>query len=92
MRICVLGRKNFYGSGSIWSAAFSGKIYSFVKTYELRGLDASKGIFHYLLACSKNGGQAPKNIHDFIPWEMSEERKTFFKEPMSSMTSENIGT
>lgn len=92
VRICVLGRKNFYGSGAIWSAEFSGKIYSFVKTYELWGLDASKGIFHYLLACSENGGKAPKNINDFIPWEMSEERKSFFREPMNSMTSENIIT
>jgi transposase len=90
VRICVLGRKNFYGSGSIWSAEFSGKIYSFVKTYELWGLDASKGIFHYLLACSENGGKAPKDINDFIPWEMSEERKIFFKEPMHSITSKII--
>lgn len=91
VRICVLGRKNFYGSGSVWSAEFSGKIYSFVKTYELWGLDASKGIFHYLLACSENGGQAPRNINDFVPWEMSKDRKSFFREPMNSMTSENIG-
>jgi len=84
VRLCVLGRKNFYGSGSVWSAKFSGKIYSFIKTYELWGLDASKGLYEYLQACSENGGKAPKNLKDFLPWEMSEERKAFFKSPKAN--------
>lgn len=82
VRICALGRKNFYGSGSIWSAEFSGKMYSFVKTYEHWGLDASKGLYEYLKACSENGGNAPAQLNDFIPWKMSEERKAFFTSTM----------
>ena len=81
LRLCVLGRKNFYGAGSIWSAELSAKMYSFVKTFELWGLNATKGIYEYLLACSENGGKPP-NLNEFLPWEMSEERKQFFREPM----------
>lgn len=87
-RICVVGRKNFYGSGAEWSLNLSAMMYTFIKTYELWDLDASKGIHYYLLACSENGGNPPKNLENFLPWKMSEERKAFFRSPMNSKTPE----
>ena len=82
VRICVVGRKNFYGSGSIWSAKLSGQMYTFVKTYELWGLNASKVLYSYLNACAENGGKAPEQLDDFLPWKMSKERLEFFKSTM----------
>jgi transposase len=82
VRICVIGRKNFYGSGSIWSAVLAGQMYTFIKTYELWGLDASNVLYAYLDACAKNDGKAPAQLDEFLPWKMSEERLDFFKKPL----------
>jgi len=66
VRTCVVGRKNFYGSGSIWSAMLSGQMYTFVKTYELWGLSASKVLYSYLNACAENGGKPPEQLDVFF--------------------------
>lgn len=89
LRGLAVGRKNYYGSGAKWSAEFTGKIYSFFKTYELWKLDSAKVLYSFLLACSENGGKPPEDLTNFLPWEMSEERKTYFREPISQTQTKN---
>ena len=70
----VVGRKNFYGSGSVWSGYFAAGMFSIFQTLELSGLNQYLWLTEYLQACANNGGKPPDSISQFIPWKMSKER------------------
>jgi len=81
IRSPVVGRKNYYGSGSIWSAMFAAMLFSILQTLGLWDINSRHWIIDYLTACAENGGQAPENIESFIPWSMTEERKAELSHP-----------
>lgn len=68
----VLGRKNYYGSGSIWSAELAAMMFSQLQTIELWQLNPRHWLQDYLTACAKLGGIAPADLTPFLPWSMSE--------------------
>jgi transposase len=71
----VIGRKNYYGSGSIWSAELAATLFSILQTLNLWGVNPRHWLMAYLTACAENGGRAPLDIDSFIPWTMSEARR-----------------
>ncbi len=77
----VVGRKNFYGSGSIWSAELAAKMYTQLQTVVQWGLNPEHWAQDYLTACARNGGAAPTDLTPFLPWAMSEERRQFLSKP-----------
>jgi transposase len=74
MRTPVVGRKNFYGSGSLWSARLAAMMYSLLMTARLWKLNARTWLSAFLLACAENGNRAPRDITAFLPWTMNEGR------------------
>jgi transposase len=80
----VIGRKNYYGSGSIWSAQLAAIFFSILQTLGLWGINPRHWLMVYLAACAENNGQAPQNIDSFIPWLMDDERKTELTLPYQS--------
>lgn len=74
MRGPVVGRKNFYGSGSKCSAELAARMYSLMATLKLWGINARTWLGSYLQACADNGNQAPSGINAFLPWAMDERR------------------
>ena len=70
----VVGRKNFYGSGSEASAELAATMYSVFATMKLWGLNARTWLGAYLQACADNGNQPPENINAFLPWQMETKR------------------
>ena len=82
MRNPVNGRKNYYGSGSQWSATLAAMMFSLFQTLLLWKLNPHHWLYRYLTACAENGGQAPADIAPFIPWLMSEEQKQQLSQPM----------
>ena len=82
MRNPGMGRKNYYGSGSQWSAGLAAMMFSLFQTILLWKLNPHHWLHSYLTACAENGGQPPADISPFIPWEMSEERKQQLAKPM----------
>jgi transposase len=82
MRNPGMGRKNYYGSGSQWSAGLAAMMFSLFQTILLWKLNPHHWLHSYLTACAENGGQPPVDIAPFIPWEMSEERKQQLARPM----------
>lgn len=70
----VVGRMNFYGSGSEVSAELAATIYSSLATMKLWGLNARTWLAAYLQACADNGNQPPENINAFLPWQMDAKR------------------
>ena len=77
----VVGRKNFYGSGSLESAELTAKMYTQLQTVEQWGLNPDHWMQEYLEACAAAGGTAPADLTPFLPWEMSEERRQYLAKP-----------
>ena len=75
MRGPALGRKNYYGSGSVWSGRFTAALFSVFQTLLKHEINPRLWLLEYLQACAENGGQAPEDISRFLPWKMSEEKR-----------------
>ena len=83
----VLGRNNYYGSGSIWAASLAAMQFSIFQTMLLWGINPRTWILLYLEACAKNKGVAPEDLSEFLPWKMSEARLLQLAKPPDSNTS-----
>jgi transposase len=77
----VTGRKNYYGSGSIWSAELAAMMFSQLQTIELWQLNPRHWLQEYLTACAQQGGTAPADLSLFLPWRMSEDRRQQLAKP-----------
>jgi transposase len=69
-RLAVVGRKDFYGSGSEWSGQLAATMYSVLMTLKLWRLNARTWLSAYLQACADHGNCAPPDINAFLPWAM----------------------
>ncbi|MCP4378301.1 MAG: transposase, partial [bacterium] len=81
----VNGRKNYYGSGSLWSAQLAAALFSILKTLELWGINPRHWLSAYLSACANHGGKAPTDITPYLPWKMKPARREALSRPASSM-------
>jgi len=84
VRLPVVGRKNFYGSGALWSGQLAAVLFSLFQTLALWKINPRLWLTAYLEACAANGGQAPQEIEGFLPWKMTQEqRQSFSSQPPS---------
>ena len=83
----VIGRKNFWGSGALWSGELAAMLFSLFQTLELNEINPRKWLTAYLNACAAAGGKAPANVEEWLPWELSEKQRrelTSKPEPVNS--------
>jgi transposase len=72
----VVARKNFYGSGSLWSGRLAAMLFSLFQTIQLWNMHVGNWLTAFLEACAAAGGRPPPEPHSFLPWNMTpEERK-----------------
>jgi transposase len=81
----VVGRKNYYGSGSIWSANLAAMMFSLLQTMVLWNLNPAHWLRDYLTTCARNGAQTPTDLSSFLPWTMSDDRKQQLALPPPSL-------
>ena len=67
----VIGRKNYYGSGSLWSAALAANLFTLIQTLALWRIPVRPWLNNYLQACADNGGHPPTDITPFLPWSLA---------------------
>ena len=67
----VVARKNFYGSGALWSGRLAAMLFSLFQTLQLWGMDTGKWLTAYLSACAKADGKPPPDLQSFMPWNMT---------------------
>src|SRR5438105_3438263 len=72
----ALGRKNYYGSGALWSGRLAAALFSILATLQLWQINPRLWLNWYLQSCAEAGSQAPDNIRPFLPWNLSEARRT----------------
>jgi len=80
----VVGRKNFYGSGSLWSGRLAAMLFSLFQTIQLWRMDVRRWLTAYLTACAKAGGQPPSDLHHYLPWNMTDEQRQEMSLPKSN--------
>ena len=80
----VTGRRNFYGSGSLWSSQLAAILFSIFQTIRLCGLNCRHWLRLYLTACAENHGQPPEDLSLFLPWKMDEKRRQQLSKPFDS--------
>jgi transposase len=71
----VVGRKNYYGSGAVWSGQLAAMLFSLLQTLCLWKLNPRAWLTAYLTACAEAGGAAPAEAERFLPWNLSAEQR-----------------
>jgi transposase len=74
LRNPALGRKNYYGSGSLWSGRLTATMFSILATLKFWNLNPRAWLIWYFEQCAATGGKAPADIEPFLPWNLSEEQ------------------
>jgi transposase len=66
----VVGRKNFYGSGSVASAELASRVWTITATAQRAGLNVLTYLTSYLDACAQASGKPPPpdTLTRFLPW------------------------
>jgi transposase len=82
LRTPVVGRKNYYGSGSVWSAHLAAMMLSVLQTVLLWDLNPHHWLTAFLQACADNGGKSPTDLRAFLPWQMTPERREELARPV----------
>jgi transposase len=90
LRNPVVGRKNYYGSGSIWSARLAAMLFSVLQTVMLWGLNPRQWVRAFFQACAANGGKPLTDLRPFLPWQMMDERKRQLAQPVPWAPCSNI--
>ncbi len=70
----VVGRKNFYGSGSEWSGQLAAMMFSLLATLRSWQINPRTWLSDYLTACAAAGNRAPRNLKPYLPWSMEAAR------------------
>lgn len=71
----VVGRKNYYGSGSLWSGQLAAMLFSVFQSLALWNMNPRVWLTEYLQASAHAGGRALADVGAFMPWNMSEEKR-----------------
>jgi transposase len=67
----AVARKNYYGSGSLWSGRLAAMLFTLLATVALWRLNVRRWLTWYLGSCAEKGGESPCDIEAFLPWNLS---------------------
>jgi len=71
----VIARKNYYGSGALWSGRLAAMLFSLFQTLPLWDMDPGTWLTAYLSACAKAGGKPPPEPQLYLPWNMTPQQR-----------------
>jgi len=80
----AVARKNFYGSGSLWSGRLAATMFSLLATLAHWKINPRLWLTWYLDNCAAAGGKTPEDIQQFLPWNLSSERRSALAEQATS--------
>lgn len=78
IRNSVVGRKNYYGSVTAWSARFTAIMFSIFETLNLWKINHLQWLTDYFRACGLAGGVAPEDITPHLPWEIKKKEEKIY--------------
>ena len=77
----VIGRKNYYGSGSRWSARLAAVLFTILQTLQLWEINPQRWLSSYLECCAESGNRAAPDLKRFLPWEMDPAQRAAWSRP-----------
>src|SRR3954453_12240809 len=77
----AVARKNFYGSGSLWSGQLAAALFSIFATLSLWKLNPRRWLTWYFEHCATAGGKVPEEIEPFLPWNLDAAKRNELGEP-----------
>ena len=80
LRNPVIGRKTYYGSGSVWSGELAVVMFTIFSTLNLWKLNTHIWLLAYFQECAVASG-TPASIEKFLPWNMTDKQKILFSQP-----------
>jgi len=80
----ALGRKNYYGSGALWSGRLAATLFSVLATLKLWQINPRLWLNWYLQRCAEAGSQVPNDIEPFLPWNLSADMRTKLRMEMAT--------
>jgi transposase len=81
LRSAVVGRKNYYGTGSLWSGQLAAILFSLFATLERWQVNVRQWLSGYLDACALSGGRPPPDWSNWLPWRDTLGRPNLTAEP-----------
>ena len=72
----VVGRKNYYGSGSKRSAHFTAMMFTIIHTLLLSNINPRKWLSWFFEECAVKQDLIFSEIHRFLPWNLSDDELT----------------
>ena len=79
----VVARKNYYGSGALWSGRLAAMMFSLLQTLAVWNLCPLRWLNAYLTACAEAGAKPPPHAAAFLPWNLTTEQKQQWALPSS---------
>jgi transposase len=80
-----MGRKNYYGSGSLWSVCLTAAMFSILATLKQWGLNRRRWLSWYLESCAAAGNGVPDDIEQFLPWNLTTQRRAELTTPEATV-------
>jgi transposase len=80
----AVARKNYYGSGSLWSGRLAAAMFSLLATLAHWKINPRLWLKWYFENCAAAGGKSPENIQQFLPWNLSPDRRAALAEQAAS--------
>jgi transposase len=77
----AVARKNFYGSGSLWSGQLAAALFSIFATLSLWKINPRRWLTWYFEHCAMAGGKVPAEIPPFLPWNLDAAKRNELGEP-----------
>ena len=79
----VVGRKNYYGSGSIWSARLTAMMFSIIETLKKWSVNPISWLTNYLETCANYKNGPPWwVVNDLLPWDIPD---TGLRNPLAGL-------
>lgn len=89
----VVGRKNYYGSGAVWSGRLAAVLFSLLGTLQQWQLNPRAWLTWYLTACAEAGGKVPQQVQAYLPWNLSaQQRQALQAMPAGDSAKEQANT
>jgi transposase len=83
----AVARKNFDGSGSLWSGRLAATMFSLLATLACWKINPRLWLTWYLENCAAAGGKVPDDIQPFLPWNLASERRAILTMPATIPTA-----
>lgn len=83
----AVARKNFYGSGSLWSGRLAAMMFLLLATLAHGKINPRRWLTWHLESCAEADGRAPADIQPFLPWNLSPERLAAWAEQTTSSST-----